>query len=41
MTDEQYIEKLVEAGFEMLPDWKDATDRYCKELVKNKILIKK
>lgn len=34
-------EKLVEAGFEMLPDWKDATDRYCKELVKNKILIKK
>lgn len=25
-------EKLVEAGFEMLPDWKDATDRYCEEL---------
>lgn len=26
--------KLVENGFEMLPDWKDATDRYCKELKK-------
>ena len=26
--------KLVESGFEMLPDWKDATDRYCKELKK-------
>lgn len=29
-------EKLVEAGFEMLPSWQDATDRYCKELVKKK-----
>lgn len=28
-------EKLVEAGFEMLPDWKDATNRYCKELKEN------
>ena len=27
-------EKLIEAGFEMLPSWTDATDRYCKELVK-------
>lgn len=27
--------KLVESGFEMLPDWKDATDRYCKELKKS------
>ena len=27
--------KLVENGFEMLPDWKDATDRYCKELKKS------
>ena len=26
--------KLVKNGFEMLPDWKDATDRYCKELKK-------
>lgn len=26
--------KLVENGFEMLPDWKDAVDRYCKELKK-------
>ena len=26
--------KLVEAGFEMLPSWQDATDRYCKELEK-------
>lgn len=29
-------EKLVEAGFEMLPSWQDATNRYCKELVKKK-----
>lgn len=29
-------EKLVEAGFEMLPSWQNATDRYCKELVKKK-----
>mgnify|MGYP004531596879 CR=1 FL=1 len=29
-------EKLIEAGFEMLPSWKDATDRYCKELVKKR-----
>lgn len=28
--------KLIEAGFEMLPSWKDATDRYCKELVKKR-----
>ena len=28
--------KLKEAGFEMLPSWQDATDRYCKELRKNK-----
>ena len=27
--------KLIENGFEMLPDWKDATDRYCEELRKN------
>lgn len=25
-------EKLVDAGFEMLPTWQDAIDRYCKEL---------
>ena len=34
-------EKLVEAGFEMLPSWQDATDRYCKELLDAKVLIKK
>ena len=25
-------DKLVEAGFAMLPSWQDATDRYCEEL---------
>ena len=34
-------EKLVEAGFEMLPTWEDATDRYCKELKDAKVLVKK
>lgn len=29
-------EKLIQAGFEMLPSWQDATDRYCKELQKVK-----
>ena len=29
-------EKLIEAGFEMLPSWTDATDRYCKDLVKKR-----
>lgn len=28
--------KLVANGFEMLPDWKDAVDRYCQELEKNR-----
>ena len=28
--------KLVENGFEMLPSWQDATDRYCKELKKKR-----
>lgn len=27
-------EKLVDSGFEMLPSWQDATERYCKELKK-------
>ena len=30
--------KLVENGFELLPSWQDATDRYCNELVQAKIL---
>ena len=30
--------KLVENGFELLPTWQDATDRYCEELVKAKVL---
>ena len=34
-------DKLVEAGFDMLPDWQDATDRYCKELEEAKVLVKK
>lgn len=34
-------EKLKNSGFELLPTWKDATDRYCQELVKSKILTKK
>lgn len=34
-------EKLKEAGFDMLPSWQDATDRYCKELVEEKVLTKK
>ena len=34
-------EKLKDAGFDMLPSWQDATDRYCKELVKhNPVLCK-
>lgn len=33
-------DKLIESGFEMLPHWKDATERYCKEL-NSKKLIKK
>ena len=28
--------KLVENGFVMLPSWQDATDRYCKELIKKR-----
>ena len=28
--------KLVESGFEMLPSWQSATDRYIKELTKKK-----
>ena len=31
--------KLVENGFELLPSWEDATERYCKEL--GKTLVKK
>ncbi len=31
-------QKLIESGFNMLPSWQDATDRYCKELKKTKTL---
>lgn len=34
-------DKLVEAGFTMLPTWQDATDRYCKELVKRNSYLRK
>ena len=33
--------KLQEAGFELLPTWQSATDRYCKELEQAKILKRK
>ena len=32
--------KLKQAGFSLLPTWKDATNRYCKELKKEKLLKK-
>lgn len=34
-------EKLKKEGFNLLPTWKDATNRYCDELVNNKILVRK
>lgn len=34
-------DKLKSQGFQLLPDWQDATDRYCQELVDAKILIRK
>lgn len=34
-------DKLKRAGFKLLPSWKDATDRYCKELEDAKILVRK
>ena len=33
-------EKLVNSGFEMLPSWQNATDRYCLELEKEKVYTK-
>ena len=33
--------KLSNNGFDRLPSWKDATDRYCQELVDAKILVRK
>ena len=33
-------QKLVDNGFNMLPDWHDAVDRYNKELKKEKVLKK-
>lgn len=34
-------DKLKNSGFDLLPSWKDATDRYCEELVKEKLLVRK
>ena len=34
-------EKLKNTGFDLLPTWQDATDRYCGELVDAKILVRK
>ncbi len=34
-------EKLKNSGFALLPTWQDATDRYCMEIEKEKVLIKK
>ena len=34
-------EKLQQQGFNLLPTWKDATDRYSKELIKAKLLVRK
>lgn len=34
-------EKLIESGFEMLPSWQDATDRYCQELSKDNHVLRK
>ena len=33
--------KLVENGFALLPDWMDATDRYCKELKQNRLILRR
>ena len=33
--------KLDEFGFDRLPSWQDATDRYCDELVKTRVLVRK
>ena len=34
-------DKLKAQGFQLLPNWQDATDRYCQELVDAKILVRK
>ena len=34
-------DKLKTQGFQLLPNWQDATDRYCQELVDAKILVRK
>ena len=34
-------EKLKKNGFDLLPSWKDATDRYCQELIDAKLLVRK
>ena len=34
-------DKLKEAGFDMLPSWQDATDRYCYELSKRNPILRK
>ena len=41
ITEKEYESVVVENGFEKLPTWQDATDRYCQELSKNNPVLRK